>query len=107
MPQPLKLMNASLDKETRQSPDTTGLAGSRMRASRRKATAPESVVDKPVALTVKVDQARYESLKVLGARTRRSNQEILLAALDAYLRNPSGDDISNVRPAGGHLDELP
>jgi hypothetical protein len=41
---------------------------------------------KPIALTVKVDQARYEALKVLGARTRRSNQEILLAALDAYLR---------------------
>jgi hypothetical protein len=40
---------------------------------------------KPIALTVKVDQARYEALKVLGARTRRSNQEILLAALDAYL----------------------
>ena len=42
--------------------------------------------DKPIALTVKVDQARYEALKVLGARTRRSNQEILLAALDAYLK---------------------
>ena len=42
--------------------------------------------DKLIALTVKVDQVRYETLKVLGARTRRSNQEILLAALDAYLR---------------------
>ena len=41
---------------------------------------------RPIALTLKVDQARYEALKVLGARTRRSNQEILLAALDAYLR---------------------
>jgi len=41
---------------------------------------------KPIALTVKVDQARYEALKALGARTRRSNQEILLAALNAYLR---------------------
>jgi hypothetical protein len=40
---------------------------------------------KPIALTLKVDQARYEALKVLGARTRRSNQEILLAALDTYL----------------------
>lgn len=38
-----------------------------------------------VALTLKVDQARYEALKLLGARTRRSNQEILLEALDAYL----------------------
>jgi hypothetical protein len=42
--------------------------------------------DRPIALTVKVDQARYEALKVFGARTRRTNQEILLAALDAYLR---------------------
>lgn len=42
--------------------------------------------DKLIALTVKVDQARYEALKVLGARTRRSNQEILMTALDAYLR---------------------
>jgi hypothetical protein len=41
---------------------------------------------KPIALTLKVDQARYEALKVLGARTRRSNQEILLVALDAYLK---------------------
>jgi hypothetical protein len=40
---------------------------------------------KPIALTLKVDQARYEALRALGARTRRSNQEILLAALDAYL----------------------
>jgi hypothetical protein len=36
---------------------------------------------KPIALTLKVDQVRYETLRVLGARTRRSNQEILLAAL--------------------------
>ena len=41
---------------------------------------------RPIALTLKVDQARYEALKVLGARTRRSSQEILLTALDAYLR---------------------
>ena len=45
---------------------------------------------KPIALTLKVDQARYEALKVLGARTRRSNQEILLAALDAYLHPGEG-----------------
>jgi hypothetical protein len=49
------------------------------------APAREGRGDKPIALTVKVDQARYEALKILGARTRRSNQEILLAALDAYL----------------------
>jgi hypothetical protein len=49
--------------------------------------------DKPIALTVKVDQVRYEALKVLGARTRRSNQEILLAALDAYLGASGGTKI--------------
>jgi hypothetical protein len=47
---------------------------------------PEGEGSKPIALTLKVDQTRYEALKVLGARTRRSNQDILLAALDAYLR---------------------
>jgi hypothetical protein len=47
---------------------------------------PEGEGSKPIALTLKVDQARYEALKVLGARMRRSNQDILLAALDAYLR---------------------
>jgi hypothetical protein len=48
---------------------------------------PARVVErKPIALTLKVDQVRYEALKTLGARTRRSNQEILLAALDAYLK---------------------
>ena len=61
----------------------------------------EAAADKPVALTVKVDQPRYEALKVLGARTRRSNQEILLAALDAYLRNVGGAGSSNAQPAGG------
>lgn len=47
--------------------------------------------DKLVALTVKVDQGRYEALKAVGARTRRTNQQILLAALDLYLRGASGD----------------
>jgi hypothetical protein len=53
-------------------------------------TVTEGQGSKPIALTLKVDQARYEALKVLGARTRRSNQEILLAALDAYLHVAEG-----------------
>ena len=56
------------------------------RQSASPSSLPEGEGSKPIALTLKVDQARYEALKVLGARTRRSNQEILLAALDAYLR---------------------
>lgn len=51
---------------------------------------PEGQGGRLIALTLKVDQARYEALKVLGARTRRSNQEILLAALDAYLHAGGG-----------------
>ena len=39
-----------------------------------------------IAQTLQFDQAHhYEALKVLGSRTRRSDQEILLAALDVYL----------------------
>jgi hypothetical protein len=41
--------------------------------------------NKPIVLTVNVEQARYAVLKVLGARTRRSNQDIRFAALNAYL----------------------
>ncbi len=39
-----------------------------------------------VAITVRLDEDRYVQLKVLGARTRRTNQDILVAALDAYLQ---------------------
>jgi len=98
MSRPSKLANASLNSESRPSP-----AVRQARPSRRKGTL-EQVADRPVALTVKVDQLRYEALKVLGARTRRSNQEILLAALDAYLRSAGEVGASNMRPAGGHLE---
>jgi hypothetical protein len=60
----------------------------------RQSASPRALLEgegsKPIALTLKVDQARYEALKVLGARTRRSNQEILLAAFDAYLHAGEG-----------------
>lgn len=38
-----------------------------------------------IAVTVRLDPERYERLKVHGARHRRTNQEIIVAALDAYL----------------------
>lgn len=38
-----------------------------------------------VAITVRLDQERYERLKIHGAKQRRTNQQILVAALDAYL----------------------
>jgi hypothetical protein len=36
---------------------------------------------RPIALTLKVGQARYEALKGLGARTRRSTQDTLLTTI--------------------------
>jgi hypothetical protein len=36
-------------------------------------------------VTVRLDPARYEEMKIHGARQRLTNQEILVAALDAYL----------------------
>jgi hypothetical protein len=38
-----------------------------------------------IAVTVRLDPERYERLKFHGARQRQSNQQILVAALDAYL----------------------
>jgi hypothetical protein len=104
MPQPPKIANASQDSEIRPLSANAGLEGRKARPSRRKGAIPEPAAGKPVALTVKVDQPRYEALKVLGARTRRSNQEILLAALDAYLRRAGNIGPSNVRPTGGRIE---
>lgn len=39
-----------------------------------------------IAVTVHLDEDRYTRLKVFGARTRRTNRDILIAALDAYLQ---------------------
>ena len=38
-----------------------------------------------IAVTVRLDPERYERLKMHGARRRRTNQQIIVAALDAYL----------------------
>lgn len=40
-----------------------------------------------IAVTVRLDPRRYERLKVYGARFRRTNQEILVEALDRYFRD--------------------
>ena len=37
-----------------------------------------------IAVTVRLDPERYERLKIHGAKTRRTNQDILVEALDAY-----------------------
>jgi hypothetical protein len=41
--------------------------------------------DDRVALTLRLDRARYTRLRILAARRARSGQEVLLNALDAYL----------------------
>jgi hypothetical protein len=46
---------------------------------------PEHLDDERVALTLRLDRARYTRLKILAARRARSGHEVLLNALDAYL----------------------
>lgn len=38
-----------------------------------------------IAVTVRLDPDRYQSLKIYGAKNRTSNQNVLVAALDLYL----------------------
>ena len=56
------------------------------RTNATEATLPRGTKD-TVAVTVRLDEARYHKLVGYGARftPRRTNQEILVAALDAYL----------------------
>jgi hypothetical protein len=37
-----------------------------------------------IAVTLRLDPERYERLKIHGAKTRRTNQDILVEALDAF-----------------------
>ena len=55
-------------------------------SSATEATLPRGTKE-TVAVTVRLDEARYHKLVGYGARftPRRTNQEILVAALDAYL----------------------
>jgi len=43
--------------------------------------------EKPVAQTVKLEQALFVRLKTFSAKTRRTNQDILRTALVVYLKN--------------------
>lgn len=40
-----------------------------------------------IAVTVRLDPDRYQALKIHGAKTRTSNQDMLVAALDLYLNS--------------------
>ena len=42
--------------------------------------------EKPIVQTVKLPHDLHIRLKTFGAETRRSNQDILLAALEEYLK---------------------
>jgi hypothetical protein len=52
---------------------------------------PEHLDDERVALTLRLDRARYTRLKILAARRARSGHEVLLSALDAYLEACAAD----------------
>jgi hypothetical protein len=41
-----------------------------------------------IAVTLRLDQERYERLKNYGASRRLTNQEILIAALDRFMTDP-------------------
>ena len=58
--------------ETRPAPVPHGLAGT-------------------IAVTVRLDPMRYERLKIYGVRQRRTNQELLVEAIDAFLEGRAGE----------------
>lgn len=39
------------------------------------------------SVTVRLDSDRYERMKIYGAKNRRTNQAIIVAALDAYFKD--------------------
>jgi hypothetical protein len=45
-----------------------------------------------IAVTVRLDPTRYERLKIYGVRQRRSNQELLVEAIDAFLDGRAGEE---------------
>jgi len=47
--------------------------------------APKGANTNTIAVTVRLDPDRYQALKWYGVKTRTSNQDVLVAALDLYL----------------------
>jgi predicted DNA-binding protein len=43
-----------------------------------------------IAVTVRLDPTRYERLKIYGVRQRRTNQELLVEAIDTFLDDREG-----------------
>ena len=66
----------------------TGLSASMMQAPSAPPAASVATLEndrKPVAQTVKVPDVLFVRLKTFSARHRRTNQDILLTALEEYL----------------------
>jgi predicted DNA-binding protein len=66
------------------------MATSKTRAGRsvpqkRVVSAGQSKPEKPVALTLKLDSKTYVRLCTLGAKERRTNQDIMREAVEQYL----------------------
>ena len=53
----------------------------------------EKVHDYYKALTVKLDRPRYEALKNAGIKLDKKSQEILVEALDLWLRKQAGSGV--------------
>ena len=51
----------------------------------QKAQPPKGANTNTIAVTVRLDPDRYQALKLYGVKTRTSNQDVLVAALDLYL----------------------
>jgi hypothetical protein len=54
-------------------------------SKKRVATAGQPQQEKPVALTLKVDSKTYVRLCTLGAKERRTHQDIMREAVEQYL----------------------
>lgn len=64
---------------TPSAPVQAGDEGAKVKAERARASYAK-------ALTLKLDQERYQALKMAGIKAGKSSQQILVEALDAYLR---------------------
>jgi hypothetical protein len=47
--------------------------------------------DERVALTLRLDRMRHTRLRIFAARHQATSQDVLVRALDAYMRNCGGD----------------
>jgi hypothetical protein len=45
-----------------------------------------------IAVTVRLDPARYERLKIYGVKQRLTNQQLLVEAIDAFLDGREGQE---------------